>query len=388
MFRLTLLEIPIGPQHPALHEPILLRLRVEGEEVIDSEISTGYNHRGIEKLLEKNTWIKSIYISSRICGICNAVHMQTYVQGIEKLLDINPPPRANYIRTIVMELERIHSHMLLFAVMAETIGFDTLFMLVMKDRERVMYLKELITGNRVHADIHIIGGVKRDIDNYKKEAILKELAYIEKRTKDYKKILFEDYTFQKRLVNVGYVSKSYAIKNNIVGPPARASGLYYDIRAIEPYAVYGELNFNVVTREEGDSWSRIMVRLDEILESIEIIRQALAKLPQGDIALKNIPRVVRPGEYISRVEAPRGELIYHIISKGGNTPYRVKVRTPSFFNILNIEKLFVGHKIADVPVILVSFDPCISCMERVLVIDEKNEPKYLSLKQLARWHSK
>jgi Ni,Fe-hydrogenase III large subunit len=388
VYELTFVEIPIGPQHPALHEPILLRLKVNGEEVINSEISTGYNHRGVEKLLEKNTWIKSIYISGRICGICNAVHMQTYVQGIERLLGIEPPPRANYIRTIVMELERIHSHMLLFAVMAETIGFDTLFMIVMKDRERVMYLKDLVTGNRVHADIHIIGGVKRDIDDSKKEVILKELAYIEQRVKDYKKIMHEDYTFQKRLVNVGYVSRNYALKNSLVGPPARASGIPYDIRALEPYAAYNELDFRVVTRKEGDSWSRMMVRLDEISESIEIIRQALSKLPQGSIALKTIPRVVKQGEYISRVEAPRGELIYHIVSKGGNTPYRVKVRTPSFFNVLNTEKLFIGHKLADVPVILVSFDPCISCMERVLLIEDKDKPRYLTLKQLSRWQPK
>lgn len=379
-----MIEIPIGPQHPALHEPVLLRLKIEGEEVVDSQLVTGYNHRGVEKLLEKNTWIRDIYISSRICGICNSVHMQAYVQGVEKLMGIEPSPRANYIRTIVMELERIHSHMLLFAVMAEVIGFDTLFMLVMKDRERIMYLKDLITGNRVHADIHVIGGVKKDIDNSKKEKILKELSFVEKRVSEYMQILYKDYTFQKRLVGIGEITSNYAIKNSLVGPPIRASGVPYDIRKVDPYAVYKDIDFEIITRKEKDSWGRVMLRLEEILESINIIRQALDKMPAGDISLKTIPRVVKNGEYVSRVEAPRGELIYHIVSKGGNTPYRVKVRTPSFFNILNTEKIYIGNKLADVPVILVSLDPCISCMERVVIIDNDKSYRYVSLREIAR----
>jgi len=378
-------EIPIGPQHPALHEPIMLKVRAEGEEVVEVSVNTGYNHRGVEKLLEKNSWVRGMYIADRVCGICNAVHMQTYVQGVEKLMDIEPPPRANYIRTLVMELERIHSHMLIAAVMAEVIGFDTLFMMIMRDRERVMYLKELVTGNRVHADIHMLGGVKRDIDEAKRDRILKELGVVEERIKHYKKVFETDYTIVKRLSEAGIIKRSEALRLSIVGPTLRASGIKSDVRSDDPYAAYPEVPFNVISRDEGDSWARMMVRLEEALESVNMVRYIVEKIPQGPAIPKAIPRAAKPGEVISRVEAPRGELLYHIISIGGANPYRVKIRTPSFLNILNTEKVYIGHRLADVPVIFVSYDPCISCTERVVVIDEKNGKKtYMSMRDLAK----
>lgn len=382
---MVIVEIPIGPQHPALHEPIMLKVRTEGEEVVEVSVNTGYNHRGIEKLLEKNSWVRGMYISGRVCGICNAVHMQTYVQGVEKLMGVEPPPRANYIRTLVMELERIHSHMLVAAVMAEIIGFDTLFMLLMRDRERVMYLKELVTGSRVHADIHMLGGVKRDLDEVRRDRILSELKIVEERIKYYMKIFEEDYTIMKRLSEVGVIRKSEALKLSIVGPTLRASGIKSDVRSDDPYAAYSEIPFNVVSRDEGDSWARMMVRFGEALESVNIARYAVEKLPQGPAVPKAIPRATKPGEVISRVEAPRGELLYHIISIGGANPYRVKIRTPSILNILNTEKVYIGHRLADVPVIFASYDPCISCTERVVVIDEKSGKKlYVSMRDLAR----
>jgi Ni,Fe-hydrogenase III large subunit len=382
---MVVVEIPIGPQHPALHEPIMLKVRAEGEEVVEVSVNTGYNHRGVEKLLEKNSWVRGMYIADRVCGICNAVHMQTYVQGVEKLMDIEPPPRANYIRTLVMELERIHSHMLVVAVMAEVIGFDTLFMMIMRDRERVMYLKELVTGNRVHADIHMLGGVKRDIDEAKRDKILKELGVIEERIKHYKKVFETDYTIVKRLSEAGIIKRSEALRLSIVGPTLRASGIKSDVRSDDPYAAYPEVPFNVISRDEGDSWARMMVRLEEALESVNMVRYIVEKIPQGPAIPKAIPRAAKPGEVISRVEAPRGELLYHIISIGGANPYRVKIRTPSFLNILNTEKVYIGHRLADVPVIFVSYDPCISCTERVVVIDEKNGKKtYMSMRDLAK----
>jgi Ni,Fe-hydrogenase III large subunit len=382
---MVVVEIPIGPQHPALHEPIMLKVRAEGEEVVEVSVNTGYNHRGVEKLLEKNSWVRGMYIADRVCGICNAVHMQTYVQGVEKLMDIEPPPRANYIRTLVMELERIHSHMLIAAVMAEVIGFDTLFMMIMRDRERVMYLKELVTGNRVHADIHMLGGVKRDIDEAKRDRILKEIGVVEERIKHYKKVFETDYTIVKRLSEAGIIKRSEALRLSIVGPTLRASGIKSDVRSDDPYAAYPEVPFNVISRDEGDSWARMMVRLEEALESVNMVRYIVEKIPQGPAIPKAIPRAAKPGEVISRVEAPRGELLYHIISIGGANPYRVKIRTPSFLNILNTEKVYIGHRLADVPVIFVSYDPCISCTERVVVIDEKNGKKtYMSMRDLAK----
>ncbi|MDW8010775.1 MAG: nickel-dependent hydrogenase large subunit, partial [Sulfolobales archaeon] len=277
---MVVVEIPIGPQHPALHEPIMLRVRTEGEDVVEVSVNTGYNHRGIEKLMEKNSWVRGAYIAGRVCGICNAVHMQTYIQGVEKLMGVEPLPRANYIRTVVMELERIHSHMLISAVMAEIVGFDTLFMLIMRDRERVMYLKELVAGSRVHADIHTIGGVKRDIDEVRRDRMLSELKKVEERLKYYKNVYENDYTIAKRLIEVGVISKSDALRMSVVGPTLRGSGIKSDVRFEDPYAAYSEIPFNVVVRDKGDSWTRMMVRLEEALESVNIIRYALEKMPQ------------------------------------------------------------------------------------------------------------
>lgn len=381
----TYVEIPVGPQHPALHEPLLLRVKVDGEYVVDVQVITGYNHRGIEKLGELNSWVKNMYIYGRVCGICNTVHAQTYVQGVEEIGKINVPPRANYLRTLVMELERIHSHMLITAVMAELIGFETLFMLLMRDREKVMWLKELITGNRVMADFIILGGVKRDVDKEKLEKVLKGVDYIEKRMKYYKKIILEDSVINSRWRGVGIIKKHEAINYCLVGPTARGSGVKIDVRKEDPYAAYDELDFNLITYDEGDSWSRMMVRIDEIFESINIIRQLIKKLPEGSIAGKALPRVIPPGEAISRVEAPRGELLYHIVSKGGQKPYRIKVRTPSFSNILNGVIAYRDSLLADVPVILGSFDPCISCMERLIIYDvSKKKEKVITLRELVR----
>ncbi len=376
-----LVEIPVGPQHPALHEPISLRLKVEGERVVQVDVVAGYNHRGIEWLAERKTFYQDLFLVTRTCGICNAVHGASYVQAVEDLAGIEVPPRARYLRTLVMELERIHSHILILAVMAEVIGFESLFMLMMRDRERVMYLKELVTGNRVHADYMFIGGVRRDLPSEKIDKIKKNIDYIEERMKEYKKIWSEDPIILKRTQEVGVASKSQALAHSLVGPVARGSNVKSDIRYIDPYDAYDEIPFNVITRDEGDSWARMMVRIDEVFESISIIKYILEHLPSGPIIpwknIKLAPRKFPKGEGIGRVEAPRGELLYHVFSDGSMKPYRVKIRTPSILNIHNGVFMMLDQHIADIPVIFVSFDPCISCTERVTVIDLKTDEKKL-----------
>lgn len=383
---MPVVEVPVGPQHPALHEPIMLRVYVSGEDVVRVEVVTGYNHRGIEKLAEQNTWMKTLYIATRVCGICNLMHATCYVQALEMLNDITPPPRALALRTLAMELERLHSHMLIAAVMAEILGFESLFMLIMRDRERVMYLKELVTGNRVLSDYVWPGGVRRDLPEGAAEKILKNLDYLEQRLNYYVKVFEEDKLLRNRMENVGVIRYSEAISYGLVGPTARGSGVKIDVRKDDPYAWYGEVDFQLVTRSEGDVLARMLVRLYEALESIDIVRQVLSKLPKGPISsLKIPPRTFRPGMAISRVEAPRGELIYHVISRGGQKPWRVKIRTPSFTNILNGVIAYRGATLADVPVILASFDPCISCMERLVVIDEKTgREKLVPIRSLVR----
>ncbi len=381
-------EIPIGPQHPALHEPIMLKVYADGEEVVRAEINTGYNHRGIEKLCEKNTYYRDVFIVGRVCGICNAVHANCYVRALEYLLGIEPPNRAKYLRVLAMELERLHSHMLINAVMAEIIGFENLFMQIMLDREKVMKAKEILTGNRVLADYMMVGGVRRDIDEVKRDKLRDLLLKLRPRVEYYKKVFEEDETITKRLVDVGRIKYTDATSHSLVGPVARASGVKIDSRASDKYDAYGETPFNVVVRSEGDSWARMMVRWDEVLESINISLYVLEKLPSDGNPVpdeRRLPRVVPPGEAYARVEAQRGELTYYVMSDGkSQMPYRVKIRTPSFNNIINSAFMYLGHSLADVPVILTSLDPCISCMERVTVIDLEKKLSYkLTFKELA-----
>ena len=382
------ISIPIGPQHPITHEPISIRIAVEGEYVTDVWIDPGYNHRGIMWLCERRNFIQIVHLCSRVCGICTGVHSVTVTQAIEDLAGIEPPPRAKWLRVLLLELERIHSHMLILAIMAEAIGFDTLFMLMMRDRERVLYLRELLTGNRVMTEYLTPGGVRRDVNSFIIDEIRKHINFIEERMKYYKKVWEEDPIINKRLRDVGYSSATQAVAHGLVGPVLRGSGVPSDVRKDYPYAAYDEVPFNVITYKEGDSWARMMVRVDETLESINMVKYVIEHLPQGPIQTR-FPIYVAPGEGFSISEAPRGELLYHIIHRGGMIPYRVHIRTPSLTNIHNGAYMLLGSHIADVPVIFVSYDPCIACTERVMIYDlREKKVKITTLKQLAMLKNK
>ncbi len=369
-----LVEVPIGPQHPAVHEPIMLKVYVDGEEVVKVEINTGYNHRGVEKLAERNTFYKNIFLCGRVCGICNTVHANCYVRALEAILNVDPPPRAKYLRVLAMELERIHSHMIINAIMAEILGFDTLFMYIMRDRELVMKAKEILTGARVLADYMMVGGVRRDLNEVKRDRIKDILRKLEPRVKYYMKVFEEDATIRKRLVDIGTITSRDAVNHGLLGPTLRGSGIASDARDYDRYDAYGEVPFRLIVRKHGDSHDRMMVRWEETINSIEMCNYVLDHLPQGNAVPdeRRLPRRFPEGEAYATAEAPRGELTYYVISKGGDKPYRVKIRTPSFNNIINSGFVYLGHTLADVPVILVSFDPCISCMERVIVTDLRN----------------
>ncbi len=384
---MPVVTVPVGPQHPALHEPLLLRVHLDGETVVSVDFVTGYNHRGIEKLAESNTWMKSLYIVTRVCGICNMMHSTCYVNAVEEMLGVEPPPRARWLRVLAMELERIHSHMLLAAVMAEIIGYESLFMIIMRDRETVMHMKEVLTGGRVIADYVWPGGVRRDLSQEKREKLLSKIPRLRERLRWLSRVYEEDPMIRKRLENVGVIKASTAVSYGLMGPVLRGSGVAYDTRAAYPYEAYSEAeSLRVATRREGDSLARMQVRTEEALVSLDLVEEALRRLPQGPInALRVPPRIVKPGEAVARVEAPRGELLYHVVSRGGRQPYRVKIRTPSFPNILNTFHAYPGATLSDVPVILASMDPCISCMERLLVVDTRTGKQYTaSMRQVAR----
>ncbi len=366
--------IPIGPQHPALKEPINLMVTVDGEKIVDINVRIGYNHRGIEKAAEQRSYIQNIYLTERICGICSTAHTTTFCQGVEELLSLEVPKRGLFIRTLVCELERIHSHLLWLGVAGHELGFDTLFMYTWRDREIVMDLLELISGNRVNYAINTIGGVRRDITDETRSRILQGMKQLEERSQYYLKVAGSETTFLRRTEKVGLLPKEKAIEFCAVGPTARGSGVEYDVRKNDPFAAYPYLDFKVITSDRGDVLGRVIVRALELLESCKICRQIIEELPQGEVKTK-APRKVPPGEVVSKNEAPRGELLHYIRSNGTDQPERLKVRAPTLANIPSVVYSLKDGYIADIPIVFAAIDPCMSCMDRLIILDGKNKGK-------------
>jgi len=361
--------IPVGPVFPALKEPVNIKVTLNKEVITDVEFRLGYAHRGIEALAQKRNIIQSLYMVERICGICSHSHGTCYSQAIEEVGGIQPPPRAIYIRTLIAELERIHSHMLWLGVTAYGVGFDTFFMYAMRIREQIMDIFEEATGNRVHHSLNTIGGIRTDLQPQSIQKIQTFMAEVEK-TSQYMFEVLHSKTLKGRLKDVGVLKKEDAEKFCVVGPIARASGVDYDIRTEDPYAAYGDLKseFSKVIGSKGDAFARAEVRILEIKESRKIINAILDNLPAGPIrvdasALK-ISRGIKAGEAISRVEAPRGELLYYAKTNGKEGLKRLKIRTPTLANIICLKTLLLGLEVADIPVVVASIDPCISCTDR------------------------
>lgn len=366
--------IPIGPQHPALKEPGHFEFTVEGETVTAASVRLGYAHRGIEKGTESRNWTQNLYLLERICGICSHIHATAYAIGVEQLAEVEVPARAQAIREVVAELERIHSHLLWLGVAAHDAGFDTLFMYTWRDRETVMDILEALSGNRVHYSANVLGGVKFDITGDAASAILKGVDYLEERTHHYRAVVNEDTFFLQRTRGVGVMSREEALRLGVVGPTARASGVERDVRVDSPYIGYGDFPVRLITSAAGDLEARFLVRLDELFESYRVIRAIVSQLPEGELTAKRMPRKIKAGEVISRVEAPRGELFYYIRSTGGENPDRIKVRTPTLCNMGSVLTQTIGHNLADVPMILVGIDPCFSCNDRAVSIVNAADP--------------
>jgi NADH-quinone oxidoreductase subunit D len=359
--------VPIGPQHPALKEPGHFEFTVDGELVTDASVRLGYAHRGIEKATESRSWIQNLYLLERICGICSHCHATAYTLGVERLAGVNVPPRAQAIRTLVAELERIHSHLLWLGVTAHEAGFEALFMYAWRDRETVMDLLENLTGSRVHYSVNVLGGVKVDVDGVQEDAIRRGIEFLEGRTQHYLDVVTRDESFLSRTRGIGVMSAEQVEQLSIVGPTARASGVARDIRVDAPYAAYGDYPLQMVLEPAGDLEARVVVRVKELFACYSLIRAILDKLPASDLTAR-MPRRIAAGETISRVEAPRGELFYFIKSNGTDTPERIKVRTPTMCNLAGVPALTIGHQLADVPMILAGIDPCFSCNDRMVAI--------------------
>jgi len=380
----TTYTIPIGPVHPALKEPMQLVLELDGEKVVNTDVRVGQVHRSIEWLgMNRNNPVQSIYLAERICGICNICHPFCLVLAVEQAADIAVPPRAEYIRVIAAEMERIHSHILWAGVAAHEIGFDTVFYLTWRIREEIMDMIEYLFGNRVTKAILQFGGVRRDITKEQLPRIRQGLDYYKSIFEQLRRVFLEDETVKMRCRNVGILPREAALKLLTVGPTVRASGVPKDVRQDQAYSAYADLNVKAITPDMvtgtvvGDVYDRIIVRLLEVAQSIQIIEECIAQMPEGPILTESkMPRLLKlltdaEGEGVGRVEAPRGEDIHYVrMESGVSTLSTWKVRAPTYINLVAIPTILKGMQIADVPIAFASIDPCLSCTNRVIRTDK------------------
>ena len=354
--------VPFGPQHPVLPEPIHLNLELEDETVVGALPQIGYVHRGLEGLTSKKDFNQLIYVCERVCGICSHQHSMCYCETIEKMMKIEVPDRAHFLRTIWAELHRIHSHLLWLGLFADAFGYESLFMQTWRIREKTVDMMEKTAGTRIIISVNVVGGVRRDLD----EAMIRELKdFTDDMRKEFAKLsrMFgEDKGIMKRTQGVAVLSGAEMIELGAVGPVLRGSGVSQDIRQMPDVGAYSKLSFEPIVEHGCDCYARMMVRMRETVQANELIAEALGKLPSGDI---NVKTKVKPeGEGVSRIEQPRGELIYYVRGNGTKNLDRLRIRTPTFSNIPPLLKMLPGCQMADVPVIVLTIDPCISCTER------------------------
>ncbi len=376
--------IPIGPYHPLQEEPELFKLYCEGEIVKDIKWETGYNHRGIELLSEKKTYDQSFFLVERVCGICSTSHPFAFANAVEEIVNVEITNRAKYIRSIIGELERIHSHLLWVGLAGHFLGYNTVFMWAWKYREPILDLFEIISGNRNSYAMFKVGGVRRDIENNKIPIIKGILDKFKKKNDLLVGAVMDDPVIHARTKGVGILTKQDIIDYAAVGPTARASGIAMDVRKDDPYAAYPLVNWKVITAEKGDVFAKAEVRLLEMYESISIIEQCLEGLKkekEGEISVK--VKEIPAGWGTGRAEAPRGEVFHYVLSDGSNSPARHKIRAPSYTNIATFKKSCIGQTISDATISLAAVDPCYCCTERMAVAyDSKTKEKILNGNEL------
>jgi len=384
-------QVSVGPIHPAADEPGHFRLFVDGERIVDVDYRLFFVHRGIEKLgSSRLTYNQVPFIAERICGICGYAHACCYCQAVEEALHVDVPERAEYIRTILLEVERLHSHLLNLGLACHLAAFDWGFMELFRIRELAMKMAEILTGSRKTYGMNVVGGVRRDIP---KDRAKKVLELVKQLRAEYTKVL--DIVSSNRLLlgrceNVGVLPRDVARALSVVGPTARGSGLPRDTRYDHPYAAYKYIGVKPITESGGDIWSRLLVRAKEVLQSMEIIEQALDAMPTGPIMAEEV-EPIDMAHGVSAVEAPRGEDVHFVITRRDSRVFRWRVRASTYNNWPAIPHMSRGYTVADFPLIVASIDPCYSCTERVVIIDVKRgsrvETSYEYLKHLCRKES-
>lgn len=352
------LTLNMGPQHPSTHGVFRLILQLDGETVMGVKPVMGYLHRSTEKLGEARTWVQGVTLTDRMDYLAPMSNNLAYAMAIEKLAGLEPPERAEYIRVIVVELNRIASHLVAIGTFGADVGtWFTPLIYTFREREEILDLFALCAGVRMNPSYIRFGGVARDITPEFVERAKRFVEKMPKKIDEYEALLTDNEIFRARTEGIGQLPPELAKAYSVTGPILRASGVPYDVRRAEPYGIYNRFKFDIPVRYNGDCFDRYMVRIAEMRESVKIVQQALDQLPEGEIRAR-MPKVLRPpkGAAYARIEAPKGELGFYLVSDGGTIPYRYKVRAPSFINLTCLSELVVGHKVADAVVILGSFD--------------------------------
>jgi Ni,Fe-hydrogenase III large subunit len=355
--------VPFGPQHPVLAEPIQLELTLEDERVVGVVPGIGYVHRGIEAETERRTFAQDLPLLERVCGICSVAHAVAYAQAVENLAEVEVPRRARLLRAFWFELTRLHSHLLWLGLACDAIGLEAQFQSCWRIREVVLDMFTATAGNRVIIGVTALGGVRRDLPDHLQPYVRDGLAEVERQLAALAPFIVGNEAVLRRVAGVGYLSREDAVELGLVGPMARASGVRFDVR-LSRYGAYDELPFEPILAQGGDALARVVVRWQEMSQSIALCREALDRLHglRGPLAVR-VPTRLR-GEAVSRVEAPRGELFYYLLADGETHPTRVRVRTPTFANLPAVLRMLPGTEMSGVPLALLSIDPCLSCTER------------------------
>ncbi len=355
----------LGPQHPSTHGVLRVVLKIDGEVITAAQPDVGYLHRGTEKLAENRTYPQMLVISDRWDYLSAMSNNLIWCLAVEKLLQIEVPLRGDYLRVIMVELNRIASHLVFFGTYGIDIGAYTPFLHAFREREKILDLFEEVSGARMTYNYIRIGGVMADLPEDWIGKCRSFLEWIKPRFVEYDILLTENPIFKDRTQNIGIISKEDAISYAITGPNLRGCGISFDLRKDEPYCHYQDFKFDVPTGKQGDCWDRYWVRIQEMKESVKIVEQALDHLPTG-VPNAKVPRIIRPpvGESYAQLEAPRGVLGIYCLSAGEDKPYRVHVRAPSFINLTILQKILVGMKLADVVAILGSIDIVLGEVDR------------------------
>jgi NADH-quinone oxidoreductase subunit D len=360
------LMLNMGPQHPSTHGVLRLIVTLDGENVVDVLPDIGYLHSSVEKMMEHRTYLQNVALTDRGMDYLTALaNEEGYLLAVERVGHIEVPPRARYLRTIMLEFQRLSSHLVWLGTWGIDLGATTVFLYCFRERERILDLFEQVTGGRLHHVYFRPGGVYEDLpDGWTDRA----LAFCEEflgRVDEYHELLTGNPIFLARVQGVGVLPRDLAINMGACGPVARGSGVDFDIRRAFPYEAYGEVDFDVPVFTEGDCFARYLVRMEEMRQSVRIVQQAIARLPAGEIRAKVPVNVKLPrGEAYARTESPRGDLGVYLVSEGGDAPYRVKIRAPSFSNLFALTEMMRGWKVADVIAILGSVDIVLSDVDR------------------------